>query len=231
MPTQRIHKLLLGTKPDGTATNIFPSVPHPEKPSTKLLDLSASSQQNNPSWPAYGTACLELQKLEVFGAPTGASHQQLVLRAWARCCCSPACPYPADHGDSMRKRPIQGMMPLHTAHGPAQGYVESSLSLTQLATHQVEADRAAASPAAATALGAELKAEADLYQLTATEIDGFLGGLLSGLGAAAAVLSGTSAVASDYYAVAAFLRLYQLAVERAHNMMSRAWPLAPSIQS
>lgn len=225
--TQRVHKVLLDAK-----RNHFSQI---DGRDGKPLDLNAAAEISNSKWPPYTEVCLETWELYPHEAPDG-THQHWVLRANVRCCCAGACGYASDHAgnDAYAKvaaaAPSSGS-PATTPHGPAQGYVEARLDMGELAALAAQARAVANDPAARAALGESVRADAYLLELTAAEIEGELGiagvdanGLLSTVGAVAAVGTGASTSANDIYCVAAAVKLHQRLVHAVHNKLAQDWP-------
>lgn len=224
--TQRIHKVLLDSTRDH-----FAQIESGGKP----LNLNAAAQTANPRWPAYTEVCIEAWELYPHEAPDG-SHQQWVLRAQVRCCCAGACHYAEDHAehDSYAKVPAVAPSPgnqAQTPHGPAQGYVEATIGMSDLAALAAQAKAAASDVAGPAALGKVLSADAARFGLIDSEIAGVLGvagdahGLLQGGSSAVyMVMHGESASANDYYCVAAFMKLWQRLVHSAHQRLAMDWP-------
>lgn len=223
--TQRFHKVLLDkTRNQFTA--------HP-----MLSDVNQAAKKVKPNWKLYTDVCLE--GWELYPKPDGnGGYEMWVLRANLRCSCAGPCAYHADHDAAGTSGYAQVPTvepgpdgPLSTEHGAAMGYVEAKLALSDLSALAASAKAKVADSTLRTALAASLAQDAATLNFTADEIEGALGvaaendeELLSAKGAVAQVLAGTSTNANDYFCVMAFIRLYQRAVARAHQVLSKVWP-------
>jgi len=224
----RIHKVLLGGL---KSANHFGALTDDKG---KPLDLNATAQAVNPRWPPYTDVCAETWELYPHEGADG-KHQVWVLRANVRCSCAGPCHYHADHGGdayaATPSAPAPTAQPARTKHGAALGHAEAMLVGAELSALAAQAKAVAGDPAARAKLAALLVADAKALDLSAAELEGELGvagvdddGLLSAPGAAAAVLAGSSDVASDYYAVACIVKLHQRLVHRVHALLARDWP-------
>lgn len=239
MSTQRLHKVLLNT---ANSVNIFPSAKAAD--GTALPDPTVAAQSVQPAWPPYTETCLDIHTLNPIQAYGTSMHTSWVLRAELRCCCARDCPQPQDHDVSFAKvqtaTPTPG--PRQTPHGPGQGYVEATLSRSDLATLAQIGSKCSGDSTARSAEAALLNAAATTFGLTPTDIEHQLGvagtdanGLLSASGRVPGILAGTLAptsasdetAANDYYVVACYLNLYQRLVASAHARLTKDWPQRP----
>jgi len=235
----RLHKVLLDTT---SGVNQFASAKNAS--GEALSDPTVAARSVQPKWPAYASVCVDIHTLnanEVYG---GGTHTDWVLRAEMRCCCAHDCPQPQDHNVSYRSVPKAEddiAKPRQTAHGPAQGYVQATLHSAALATLATIAKQCASDATVRTREAALLSTDATTFNLSATDIEQFLGleangGVLTAAGRVAGVLAGTLApataadnnsVANDYYVVAAYLTLHQRLIEATHRHLTKAWPSRP----
>lgn len=201
----------------------------------------------NPTWKSYSEVCIETYGIDfshsdVYGVP-----QSIVLRCTIRCCCGGACHYNEDHnnvGGGAFLKSVQGLVSRHSSssnahlkHPPGQEYLESVIDLNTLRPLQKEAAQRVPNPKERAAFTAEIVAETTLFNLSASDIESQLGvsgvdptGVLSTPGAVALVLAGTSLVPDDYYWVAAFVVLWERALQAGYTKLTKDWPQRPRQQ-
>lgn len=232
MPT-RLHKVVFSPLQN---IDHFQHLKFPDKRSTNITE---QAKLVNPEWPDYSDEiCIQTTALGNANRPVplagGKSSftQYLVLRGHLKCaCCSGACVHAHDH--AVAQKTVLGDQtartmgaPADRAHGPGEGYIESTADLHTLQPVLETVTQKLAAGGAAS-IAKELSDEAALFGLTSDEIQAHLhqdAGIDFPNGEAARVLAGTATDPMSYTWVASFLKLWRRLLERSHSDLTTTWP-------
>ncbi|MDE2098294.1 MAG: hypothetical protein KGL39_13660 [Patescibacteria group bacterium] len=225
----RAHKVLL----DSTRDHFGQIVDNGKK-----LNVNTAANAVNPYWAPYTEVCIEAWELFPHVAMDGQAHNFWVLRGELRCCCASACPYAGDHvnHDSYAKvasvSPSPSVQVTNLPHGPASGYIEARIDMTDLMALAAQAKVIVNGGAdGRTKLAKVLSDDAARFELSIDEIEGMLGvigvddnGLRDSSESVAAVLAGTETSANAWYCVMAMIKLWQRLVHAVHQRLALDWP-------